>query len=69
MQRPDPSEYNDYYDLYVSQVPHGDIFDILRTGVHETAALVGDLPPEQAHFRYAPGKWTLGEVIGHVIDA
>lgn len=68
MNRPDASEYNSYYGLYVGQVPDGDIFDALRQGVRDTVTLLADLPPDWARFRYAEGKWTLAEVLGHVID-
>jgi len=68
MKRPDASEYNAYYGLYVGQVPAGDVFTSLREGVRETVALLAELPPEWGGFRYAEGKWTLAEVLGHVID-
>ncbi|MEE8524383.1 MAG: DinB family protein [Thermoanaerobaculia bacterium] len=68
MKRPDASEYNSYYGLYVGQVPDGDIFDALREGVRETVALLAEVPSDWAGFRYAEGKWTLAEVLGHLID-
>jgi DinB superfamily len=66
--RPEPSEYFEYYRTYIDGVPEGDIVSILRAQSGETDALLMDISPQQAGFRYAPGKWTLQEVIRHVID-
>ena len=66
--RPDPSEYVDYYGLYVGLVPDGDIVLTLREQLGETGALLDGLTPEQETFRYAPGKWSMREVVGHLID-
>jgi len=68
MQRPQPAEYNEYYSLYVNQVPDGDILQILGNGVKRTAGLLGGLPAEWETYRYEPGKWSVREVLGHVID-
>jgi uncharacterized damage-inducible protein DinB len=68
MKRPDASEYHAYYGLYVGQVPSGDVLATLKEGVRTTVALLSELPPEWAKHRYAEGKWTLAEVLGHVID-
>jgi hypothetical protein len=66
--RPDPSEYLAYYGTYISLVPDGDITDFLSRQLDETLALLGTISEETANSRYAPGKWTLKEVLGHVID-
>ncbi len=68
MERPAQSEYGDYYHLYVSQVPEGDVFEILEDLAGEMGALTGGLSEKQADYRYAPGKWSIKQVIGHVID-
>ncbi len=68
MQRPQPSEYEEYYTLYVNQVPDGNILQILGDGVKRTADLLGGLPPDQETYRYESGKWSVREVLGHVID-
>ena len=68
MRRPQPSEYEEYYGLYVGQVPDGDILQILADGVKRTVDLLGGVAPEQETFRYEPGKWSVREVVGHVVD-
>ncbi|MEM7582898.1 MAG: DinB family protein [Acidobacteriota bacterium] len=68
MRRPDPSEYAEYYGLYVNQVPEGDIFELLTTGVEQTVRTLGNLPADWESFAYETGKWTLREIVGHLLD-
>jgi hypothetical protein len=67
--RPDASEYAPFYAGYIAGVPDGDLLDTLRTQGRETAALLAGIPAAKHDFAYAPGKWTLKEVIGHIGDA
>jgi DinB superfamily len=67
--RPETSEYNPYYSNYITQVPDGDILTILRAGIDETAGLLANRPASIATHRYAPGKWTVAEVINHLVDS
>lgn len=66
--RPAPSEYAPYFGQYIAQVPEGDVLQILERQIEETVALLGDLPPEMATHRYAPGKWSVNQVVGHLSD-
>jgi hypothetical protein len=66
--RPGASEYAPYYDKYVQRVPDGDIVAVLRNQIAETAALLRTAPADRADGAYAPGKWTLKEVVGHMVD-
>jgi hypothetical protein len=66
--RPRPGEYSAYFDRYLGLLPDGDALGILRTQVEATSALLLALPPQRGEHRYAPGKWSVKEVIGHVID-
>lgn len=68
MKRPDKSEHHEYYTKYIDQVPDGDILQILRSGIDETAALLKGQPPSIAGYRYAPDKWSVGDVIAHLSD-
>lgn len=67
-ERPEPTEYASSFERYVSKVPDGDIVDILAEQVEETARLLAGVTDAQAVFRYAPGKWSLKEVVGHITD-
>jgi len=67
--RPDASEYAPYYGTYVGTVPEGDLLQILEDQHRDTQALLGGLSEAQALHRYAPGKWSVKEVVGHLTDA
>ncbi len=67
-ERPLPGEYASYYEGYVSRVPAGDVLVHLRSQHHETLSLLSSLPEEKANFAYAPGKWTIKQVAGHITD-
>lgn len=66
--RPERSEYVEYYRPYVDLVPEGDIVSIMRAQLPETIAFLERVPEEKIAYRYAAGKWSLGEVVAHVLD-
>lgn len=66
--RPEPGEYNPYYDRYISLVKSDDIIAELEKQAPETIALLKSAAAK-ADFRYEPGKWSVKEVVGHVNDA
>lgn len=66
--RPAPDEYAEYYQTYVERVPHGNIVLQIGAQVRETVTLLQGLSDEAAELRYAPEKWSIKEVIGHVCD-
>ena len=68
MTRPEPNECAVYYHTYTNQVPEGDIIEILTNQLNETANLLKGISEEKALFRYAPDKWSIKELIGHVSD-
>ena len=67
--QPDANEYAPYYGKYISLVPAGDVVATLSRQLDETLSLLRGLSEEQADSRYAPGKWSIKEVVGHVLDA
>jgi uncharacterized damage-inducible protein DinB len=68
MQRPEANEYFEYYGTYIGKVPDGDILAILEAELGKTLGLLGVLSDEEADYRYAPEKWSIKEVLGHIID-
>jgi hypothetical protein len=67
--RPAKSEYLPYYERYVALVPDGDVISTLTTQLTETQSLLRVLPASVATYRYAPDKWSVNEVVGHMIDS
>ena len=66
--RPKPTEHAPYYSLYIDKVREGDILEVLAQQNRQTLSLLESIGEEKARFRYAPDKWSLKLVIGHVID-
>lgn len=67
--RPAADEYAPYYGGYINQVPDGDIIEILSRQLDETRALLASIAEERGDFRYAADKWSIKELLGHLIDA
>jgi hypothetical protein len=66
--RPAPSEYFTHFERYVSLVGEADVVPAMRAQAQELRSRLDALTESQAGFRYAPGKWTTRETLGHVID-
>jgi uncharacterized damage-inducible protein DinB len=69
MLKPEQSEFLPYYARYIDLVGAGDVLITLATQMRETQALLRGLPEAMSTHRYAPGKWSVNEVIGHMVDA
>jgi hypothetical protein len=68
MTRPARSEAADYYFTYIDLVPDGDICALLRAQGGETLAMCHAIGEPQSLHRYAPDKWSIREVLGHIND-
>lgn len=66
--RPDPSEYAPYQEAYIKLVQGNDILKILSAQIDTTLWYLRTLSDTQGDLRYAPGKWSVKEVVGHMID-
>lgn len=66
---PGPDEYHDHYAGYVDLVPEGDVLRILQEGVATTRALLDPLSASAETGRYAPDKWSVRQVVGHLTDS
>lgn len=67
--RPASDEFAPYYEKYVARVPEGDIVATLASQISETGTFLRSLPESMGDHRYAPDKWNIREVIGHISDA
>jgi hypothetical protein len=66
--RPGPQDAAPYYFQYIDLVPAGDVLEILAGGLAETRRVLRELGPEREMYRYAPGKWTVRDLVGHILD-
>lgn len=69
MQRPAPGTYNPHFQGYFDLVPEGDLLDLLQRNEGEAVELFLSIPEEKASYAYASGKWTIKEMLNHLIDA
>ena len=68
MNRPEKSEYNEYYERYVSKVADDDIVATLNKQPSELKELFANVGEDRGTYSYKEGKWTLKEVLSHLID-
>lgn len=68
IRRPQSGEYSPYYDRYLATLPDGDVFALLERGAEKLAILVESLTETQGEHRYAPGKWSIKDVLVHMTD-
>jgi hypothetical protein len=65
--RPQPSEFNEFYAGYIGKVPASGPVGLLRTQMAAFEKL-RYLSEEQGFYRYADGKWTIKQLVGHIAD-
>src|SRR4030095_958014 len=68
MQRPDKTEYHPNYQHYFDLVPNGDYLQLLVQNTIDAVSFFEVLPEEKHDFSYADGKWSVKEVLMHIID-
>jgi DinB superfamily len=66
--RPQPGENAPYYDRYISLVPGNDVLAAFDEQRRQMLLLLSGRPESDGDLRYAPDKWTLKEVLGHLND-
>jgi hypothetical protein len=68
MHKLEQHEYPTYYSRYIKLVMEDDLLSVLDGQKNEMTQLLNSIGEEAAGFRYAPEKWSIKEVIGHVMD-
>lgn len=66
--RPQSTDYAPWMENYVKLVPEGSVSELLVSEHNELMDLLGKFSEDQGGYRYAPGKWSVKEVIGHIAD-
>ena len=67
--RPEPTEYAEYYGGYIGKVRGSDILSFLERQLDSAVTLLSGIDEAKGDFRYEPGKWTIKELIGHIVDS
>jgi len=68
MKRPEPNEFNPYFHKYIDLVEDGDFFEIFKNDTESTIEFFKNISEEKHNFKYAPEKWTVKDVLMHIID-
>lgn len=68
LQRPNKSEFPQYYAEYIKLVPEGELLQILKDDLSKTITFFEGISEEDGDFRYAPNKWSIKEVLSHITD-
>jgi len=68
MNRPKKNEYAEFYAGYVSLVEETDISAALLNQTNDLQQLFAEISEEKGDYRYAAGKWSVRELLGHVVD-
>ena len=66
--RPQPTEAASYYYTYIDRVPGDDIVVVLARQLEESVDVLSEISEEQSLHRYAPDKWSMRELLGHIND-
>lgn len=66
--RPLPSDYSPFSETYVSLVETGDIKVMIKDSLKELEFFLQTIPADKADYAYAPGKWTVKEMLQHAVD-
>ena len=66
--RPAADEHHPYFARYITLVPDSDAIEALEHQLTDMMPLLRGLTEAQGELRYAPGKWSVKQVLGHVID-
>jgi hypothetical protein len=66
---PESNEFAPFFGRYVSLVTGGNILETLEKQIQQTQSMLSSVDEERANYRYAPGKWSVKQVIGHLADA
>ena len=67
--RPGVTEFDPFYGRYIARIESDDVLDVLTRQLPEMQRTLGGLGPEMEGHRYAPDKWTVKQVLGHVLDS
>jgi len=67
--RPDLSRVPQFYHNYVNHVPQDELIDAFNTETPVFIHFLENIPPDKYDYRYADNKWTIKEVLQHIIDA
>jgi len=68
MPKPLPADYPEYFGKYINQVPEEELSEAFKNQFPKIESFLREIDEEKSKYSYAPGKWTLKELLQHLID-
>lgn len=68
MKKPSQDEYSSFYSGYINSLPETDVIQLIADQKTELIAFSNNITEEKSKYRYAANKWSIRELIGHLID-
>ena len=68
IKRPNRLEYPEYFEQYIKLVPEDAVLKKLQDSILDLQSILSNIPEEKENFAYAPAKWSIKDVVGHLID-
>lgn len=69
MEKPTSDEYNSFFKNYIDLVPSGNLESMMVANLDEITSFFKSIPNELANYKYAPGKWSIKELLAHINDS
>jgi hypothetical protein len=66
--RPKTGEYNPYYERYINLIEGDDIINVLKNQINSSVKISKSISEKDGNYAYAEGKWTVKELLGHLVD-
>ncbi len=63
------NEYSGHFGTYIKQAGDGKLIEELEISLHEFIRFVQNIPMDKFDYRYAEGKWTIKDIIQHIMDS
>ena len=68
IRKPQPGEYNEFYATYISKIEGDNLIKLLRDQLTDFSGFMSDISEETSEYAYAPGKWSIKELLNHIND-
>ncbi len=69
MRKPTKGDYPEYFETYFKNIKDKNPIELMESQKIEISSLLSGLSEAKANYRYAEGKWSIKEVLGHLIDS
>lgn len=66
--RPQKQDHIGYFEYYINLVPENDVISALNNNLNSISSFFKSIPSDKADYKYAEGKWTIKQLLNHIID-